>query len=106
MKTQKSKPKLNDNHSFSLSDFQFRKDFILVLGIKTSSVDGLISPKQADDKPIFGEVVSVGEDIKDIVIGDIIIFGQYATEQVRDKGTQYFFVHDEDVKGVLKRNEN
>lgn len=103
MKKQVTKKDIS--HNFSLADFQFRKDFVLVTGIQTSSVDGLVSPKQADDKPIFGEVVSVGSDIQDIKVKDIILFGQYTTEQIRDKGTQYFFVHDEDVKGVLKRNE-
>jgi chaperonin GroES len=98
------KEKQENNVEFNLDNFQFLGDNVLVKEVKSSGVNGLIKPKQADDKPEFGIVVSVGEHAAEsIKEGDIVMFGKYTTEETRHNGEKYFFVHLEDIKGVLKR---
>lgn len=96
-------PQHRKTNNFGLEDFQFLGDHVLVKAIKAESVDGLVNPKQADDKPEFGLVISCGESVKTLSVGDTIMFGKYTTEETRHNGETYFFVHYEDIKGVLKK---
>lgn len=99
-----NKKNQENNIEFNLDNFQFLGDNVLVKEVKSKTVNGLTKPKQADDKPEFGIVVSVGEMASgSIREGDIVMFGKYTTEETRHNGEKYFFVHLEDIKGVLKK---
>lgn len=88
---------------FSLEDFQFIGDHVLIKAIKKESSTGLVSPKNADDKPEYGEVISCGDAVDKFKVGDIITFGKYVSEQTRDNGETYYFVRLEDIRGYLKK---
>lgn len=100
----KSQTTVNKNNAFSITDFQFLGDFVLVKPIRAVSKDKrLTDPAQYDDKPEFGEVISVGERVPDnIKVGSVIWFGKYSSEQIRNNEQDYYVIFYEDVKGVLK----
>lgn len=93
----KTKQPTND-----LTKFQFRGDHVLIQAIRPDAVstNGLIKPEQYDDKPEFGKVISVGELVGDLKVGDTIFFGKYSTEQTRSLGEDYYIIRQEDVKAV------
>ena len=93
------------NKDFNLEDFQFIGSHLLVKAVKIEETkDGLIKPKTGDDKPEFGVVLSVGEEAGTrIKKGDTILFGRYVSEQTESNGEIYYFVRQEDVKGVLQK---
>lgn len=86
---------------FNLEDFRFVGNHVLVKGIKAGSASGWAKPKQKDDKPEFGKVLSVGEQCQyNIKEGDIILFGKYVSEATDNNGETFYFIRDEDIKGV------
>lgn len=86
---------------FDLTSYRFRGDHVLIKAVKVETpTNGLIKPEQYDDKPEFGEVVAVGEQVGDLKVGDTIFFGKYSTEQTRSLGADYFIIRQEDVKAV------
>lgn len=101
MKTPTKKQKL----SFDLTQFRFLGNFLLVKAIRPETTTGLVKPEQYDDKPEFGEVISMGGNVDlGISLGSVIWFGKYSSEQVRVNGDDYYVIQDEDVKGVLDKS--
>ena len=95
MKTQI--PKLD----LDITKFTFLKDLLLVKSIRAKDPNGLIDPQQYEDKPEFGEVIKLGDQVSNIKVGDTIRFGKYSSETIRTKGADYFIIHEEDVSAVL-----
>ena len=100
-----------------LTQFQFLYDYVLIKAIvpEGKTKYNLSKPEQYDDKPEFGEVVSVGEGIlmddgtvvpTKLQTGDKIFFGKYSTEQTRFLGQDYYIIREQDVKAVLKNEKH
>lgn len=83
---------------FDITKFELLRDLVLVRAIRPTDKSGLVDPKQYEDKPEFGEIVKIGDTVKDtrIKVGTIIRFGKYSTESIRTNGQDYFLVHEED----------
>lgn len=64
---------------------------------------GLIVPDNQEQEPkVFGTVLSVGEEVKGILKGQMIVFGKYAGEDItqedeKGKKQKYMVVHNDDV---------
>lgn len=98
---QKTVKRLKRNN-FDITKFTFLRDLLLVKAIRPEVGSGdLIDPAQYEDKPEFGEVIKLGEEVKDLKVGGIIRFGKYSTEAIRTNGEDYFIVHEEDVSAYL-----
>lgn len=95
-KDQKNK----DKKELDILKFQFVRDFLLVKALRPVS-GKLIDPAQYEDKPEFGEVISCGELVSTVKKGDIIRFGKYASELLRNGGEDYFIIHEEDISARL-----
>ena len=67
---------------------------------KTKS--GLIIPDNAKEKPLEGEVLSVGDKVKDLKAGDVVLFGKYMGNEVEIDSEEYVLVKAEDVIGVVE----
>jgi len=98
MKKQTDKTKTD----FDITKFKFLRDLLLIKAIRPEGTRGLVDIHQYEDKPEFGIVISIGDEVKDIKVGDTVRFGKYSTENIRTKGQDYFIVHSEDLSAVLK----
>lgn len=63
---------------------------------------GIITPENVEqERRAFGTVMSVGQDIKDVKKGDRVIYGAYAGEKIKLKGSKtdfdFVMLFDEDV---------
>jgi chaperonin GroES len=67
---------------------------------KTSS--GFYVPDSAKEKPQMGEVVAVGKDVKEIKVGDKIVYSQYKLDNVKVDGDELMIMKEEDVLAVVK----
>jgi chaperonin GroES len=74
------------------------------------SKGGIIIPDTAKEKPIQGEIISVGqgrvtEDGKvrplDVKKGDRVLFGKYAGTEIKVDGEEFLMMREEDILGVL-----
>ncbi|OWQ98409.1 co-chaperone GroES [Sphingopyxis witflariensis] len=93
---------------------QFRPlhDRVLVRRIEAEekTAGGIIIPDTAKEKPQEGEVVSVGEGIRDedgdripldVKAGDRILFGKWSGTEVKVDGEELLIMKESDILGIL-----
>ena len=68
---------------------------------KTSS--GFYVPDSAKEKPQMGEVVAVGKEVKEVKVGDHIVYSQYKPDQVKVDGDELMILKEEDVLAIAQR---
>ncbi len=73
---------------------------------------GIIIPDTAKEKPIEGTVVAVGNgkvtekgEVRklDVKVGDRILFGKYAGNEVKIDGDEHLVIREEDILGVIEK---
>lgn len=70
------------------------------------TISGIIIPDSAKEKPLKGEVLSVGEGAKDeamvLKAGDMVLFGKYSGTEIEYDGEKYLIMRQSDVLAVIK----
>jgi chaperonin GroES len=78
---------------------------------ETKTAGGIIIPDTAKEKPMEGEVVSVGpgargEDGKiqalDVKAGDRILFGKWSGTEVKLDGEELLIMKESDIMGIIE----
>ena len=76
-----------------------------------TSPGGIVIPDSAAEKPIQGEVVSVGKgkildsgEVRplDVKAGDRVLFGKYSGTEVKVSGEELLVMREEDIMGVIE----
>ncbi len=67
------------------------------------SPGGIILPDTAKEKPQMGEVVAVGKDVKEVKVGDKIMYTKYGPTEVKVSGEELLLLKEEDVLAVVKK---
>jgi len=68
----------------------------------TTTASGIIIPDNAKEKPLNGKVIAVSKEVKEISVGDTVVFGKYAGSELSLDGKEYLVMEDKDILGVLK----
>ena len=72
---------------------------------------GIIIPDTAKEKPMEGEIVSVGPGARDesgklvpldVKAGDRILFGKWSGTEIKLDGTEYLIMKESDIMGILE----
>jgi chaperonin GroES len=75
---------------------------------------GIIIPDTAKEKPMEGEVISVGpgkmmEDGKrspmEVKAGDRVLFGKYAGAEIKIDDEEYVIMREEEILAILKKGK-
>ena len=75
------------------------------------SAGGILIPDNAAEKPVQGEVVSVGNGKQlesgevrplDVKVGDKVLFGKYSGTEVKISGEEVLVMREEDIMGVIE----
>jgi chaperonin GroES len=75
------------------------------------SAGGILIPDNAAEKPVQGEVVSVGNGKQlesgevrplDVKVGDKVLFGKYSGTEVKISGEDLLVMREEDIMGVIE----
>ena len=78
---------------------------------ETTTASGIIIPDSAKEKPMQGDVISVGkgkvtEDGKvlplDVKVGDKVLFGKYSGTEIKIEGKEFLMMREDDVLGVVE----
>ena len=81
---------------------------------ETTSAGGIIIPDNAQEKPIQGEVVAVGDGALfdngerrplDLKVGDRVLFGKYSGTEVKLGDEELLVMREEDVIAVIEDAE-
>jgi chaperonin GroES len=87
-------------------------DRVLVkrINVEEQTKGGIFIPESAKEKPLEGEVISVGPgrivDNKriplDVVVGDRILFAKYSETEVTLENEKYLLLKEDDILGIIK----
>jgi len=78
---------------------------------ETTTASGIVIPDSATEKPAEGEVIAVGKGKTndsgtvtplDVKVGDKVLFGKYAGNEVKVEGEEVIVMREEDIMGVLE----
>lgn len=78
------------------------KDKIVVkVEIKEKTASGIIISDSVNEKIQKGKVISIGNEVKEIVINDIVVFNKYSGVEIEIDDQKYTVLKDSDVFVVL-----
>ena len=69
-------------------------------GEKTAG--GLYIPDSAKEKPQKGVVEAVGSEVKEIKVGNTILFDKYSGSKVNIDNNEYLIIKEEDILGIVE----
>ena len=78
---------------------------------ETTTASGIVIPDSAAEKPAEGEVIAVGKGTTndngnvtplDVKVGDKVLFGKYAGQEVKVDGEEVVVMNESDIMGVLE----
>lgn len=76
-----------------------------------TTAGGIVIPDSATEKPIQGEVIAVGKgkilengEVRalDVKVGDKVLYGKYAGNEVKLDGEELLVMREEDIMGVVE----
>jgi chaperonin GroES len=62
---------------------------------------GIYVPDTAKEKPQRGKVEAVGSEVKELKVGDIVLFDRYSGSKVKVNETEHLIIKEEDVLGIV-----
>ena len=69
---------------------------------ESKTASGLYLPENAKEKPKTAKVEAIGKDVKQVKVGDRIVYKSYSTTDIKLSGTEYILVKEEDVLATVK----
>ena len=78
---------------------------------ETKTAGGILIPDNAAEKPSKGKVIAVGkgkllDDGKvhplDVKVGDVVLFGKYSGNEIKEGADEYVVMREEDILGVIE----
>ena len=68
---------------------------------QTKTAAGLYLPEKSAEKPKVAKVVAVGKEVKQLKVGDRILYKSYSPTEVKVEGEDYILVKEEDVLATV-----
>ena len=69
--------------------------------VKTQTASGIYLPETSKEKPVVAEVQAIGPDVKEVKVGDKIVYKEYSTTELKIDNTEYLIVREEDVLATV-----
>ena len=63
---------------------------------------GIYVPDSAKEKPQQGKVEAVGKDVKEIKIGDVVLFARFSGDKINVEGDEQLVIKEEDILAIVK----
>ena len=67
----------------------------------TKTASGIYLPDTAKEKPVVAKIVAIGPDVKQVKIGDKIVYKEYATTDLKIDNQEYLIIKQEDILATL-----
>ena len=68
---------------------------------ETKTASGLYLPTQAQEKPKVAKVVAIGKDVKEVKIGDRVVYGGYSNTEIKQDGKDYIVIKEENIYATV-----
>jgi chaperonin GroES len=66
---------------------------------QTKTASGIYLPDNAQEKP---KIIAIGKDVKQVKVGDRIVYKSYSTTEIKIDREDYILVKEEDVLATVK----
>ncbi len=63
---------------------------------------GLYVPDVAKEKPQKGTVEAVGSEVKELKVGDVVLFEKYSGAKIKLNDVEYLIIKEEDILGIIQ----
>mgnify|MGYP000241769415 CR=1 FL=1 len=63
---------------------------------------GLYVPETAREKPQQGKVEAVGPEVKEVKVGDTVLFDKYSGSKVKVNDKEHLIIKEEDILGIVE----
>lgn len=79
-------------------------DYVVAQGEEaaTKTASGLYLPDNAKEKPKVAKVLAVGKEVKQVKVGDRIVYKSYNTTDLKLDSDEYILVKEEDILATVK----
>lgn len=76
-----------------------------------TSAGGIVIPDSATEKPVRGEVLSIGKgkvaengEVRplDVKVGDTVLFGKYSGTEIKIDGEEVLVMREDDIMGIFE----
>ena len=64
---------------------------------KTQTASGIYLPENAKEKSVLVEIKAVGPEVKELKVGDKIVYKDYSSTELKIDGVEYIVIKEEDV---------
>lgn len=75
--------------------------FVSYAGETEKTAGGIYIPEAAKEKPQRGKIEAVGNDVKNVKVGDEILFDKYSGAKISMDNVEYLILKEEDILGVF-----
>lgn len=69
---------------------------------ETKTASGLYLPDNAQEKPKLAVILAIGKDVKNVKVGNRIIYKSYSTTDIKIDKNEYILVKEEDILATVK----
>ena len=69
---------------------------------ETKTASGLYLPDAAKEKPKTAKILAVGKDVRQVKVGERILYKSYSTTDVKIGKEDYILVKEEDILATVK----
>lgn len=73
------------------------KVLVKVAVVESVSKGGIILPDSSKEERTEGTIVGAGKDVVELLIGDIIVFGKYAGDDIEVNGEKFKILKENEV---------
>lgn len=63
---------------------------------------GIYVPDVAKEKPQKGKVEAVGSEVKELKVGNAVLFDKYSGSKIKLNDIEYLIVKEEDILGIIE----
>lgn len=63
---------------------------------------GIILPESAQEKPKMAKVLAVGSEVKEVKVGDTVLYKSYGPDDVKVDNKDYMIAKEEDILATIK----
>lgn len=64
---------------------------------ETKTASGIYLPTQSQEKPKIATVLAVGKDVKEVKVGDRVVYGGYSNTEIKQGGQEYLLIKEENI---------
>lgn len=69
---------------------------------QSKTMSGLYLPDNAQEKPKIAKILAAGKTVKQVKVGDRIIYKGYTTTEIKLGSENYILVKEEDILATVK----